>query len=505
MLTTLAGGACCAIASAQAAAGNGDQAADAAPVAPVDIPPLVVDEPARPWRVQSALGLPAWIAIEGDHRTRYEYLEGRFRAGRSGSDQGFFFRTRVKLTVSAAEGGVGGFGPEAVVEFVDTRQALADEGSAISSTAVNPAEIVQAFGRLRFGDDASPFGIESFVQAGRFTLDLGSGRLIARHNFRNAFQTYTGVLAGVDGARGERLRAFWTLPSLRRPGNLDALLDNSVALDEEDIDVQLFGVYARLPVLGEPQAREPGRLIAAAAAEAFAYGLLEDDSTGRPTRNRNLATLGGRIVTRPTPGYADAELEAAVQFGSSRLSTSSTDDLNHLAFYTHAEVGYTLATAGPDTDRGTRLALEFDFATGDGDPDDGDNGRFDQLFGSRRGDFGPTGTFGPFGASNVIAVGYRVETDPTERLSIDIGQRWYWLADSSDAWPFAGLQDPTGASGRTLGTLPEVRVRYELVPGSVQLEAGAAILFKGDFARNAPAAPDDDTSVFAYASTTVRF
>ena len=72
----------------------------AAPATPAPAPTNAAPsaEATKPWRLTTALGLPGWLDISGEQRTRYETLDGQFRRGLSGSDQGLFFRTRVKVT-----------------------------------------------------------------------------------------------------------------------------------------------------------------------------------------------------------------------------------------------------------------------------------------------------------------------------------------------------------------------------------------------------------------------
>ena len=66
-----------------------------------------------------------------------------------------------------------------------------------------------------------------------------------------------------------------------------------------------------------------------------------------------------------------------------------------------------------------------------------------------------------------------------------------------------GLSDPTGGSGRFLGQLAEIRIRHELVEGSVNLEFGLAHLFAGTFLEEAPGSDGED-STYVYATTVFK-
>jgi len=67
------------------------------------------------------------------------------------------------------------------------------------------------------------------------------------------------------------------------------------------------------------------------------------------------------------------------------------------------------------------------------------------------------------------------------------------------------MQDPTGASGAYLGTMPEVAVRFDAIPGNLTLEAGAAYFIKGRFATDAPGSPGDRDNLYVYFQTTLTF
>lgn len=80
-----------------------------------------------------------------------------------------------------------------------------------------------------------------------------------------------------------------------------------------------------------------------------------------------------------------------------------------------------------------------------------------------------------------------------------------WSADKVHFCVFPTLQIPTGNSGRYAGQQVEGRFRYWVVPGSIQINTGAAYLFKGDFLRNAPNAPQTGDTIYGYFSTTFFF
>lgn len=425
--------------------------------------------------------LPDPLSIRAVHRARYESLSDPFRfAGQEHVDL-VALRTlvhaRVRLPARITLG----------AELEDARAEEADDGL-LGTTIVNAAELLQAYVEVEREDSR---GGALRVRGGRLTMDVGSRRLVARNRYRNTINGFTGVDVEWTGASAQGhpiLRGFWALPVDRQPNRPSRLRDNAIVFDEESLDVQFWGLFAArdLPLVGR------GAL--------FVFGLHEQDAPDRPTRNRSLATPGFWIHRDPGVGRFDYQIEVAFQIGESRADGSSTRDLTHVAHFHHLEVGYTFGAPGAP-----RVVLQYDYASGDEDPDDGSNGRFDTLFGARRFDFGPTGIYGPFARSNVMSPGLRVQVRPHERLRAFAAYRLFWLAEAKDAWTTTGIQDPTGDAGRFLGGQLELRIRVDVVDEHLRLEAGYAHLFSGSFVENAPTARRRGDSDYVYTQATLSF
>jgi len=430
-------------------------------------PVCAAGEPA-PWRLDERLGTPAGLTLSGEHRTRVEGLGGQFRAGRSGGDQALAFRTLLKAELVLGRIAFTG-------EMMDSRATLVDEGSPLSTSLVNPLELLQAHVSLA-APDLLTSGSTTRLRAGRLTMDLGKRRLVARNRFRNTINGFTGLDLQWQGAGGRQLRAFYTLPVQRRIGG--SLLDPEPRFDSEDSEVQLWGLFFAGP--GLPWGSR---------GEVYLLGLHEDDAPGRATRNRELLTAGLRLYREPAPGHIDYELESMYQWGDSRASSAAALDLEHRAHFQHLELGYTFdAPARP------QLLFQFDYASGDDDPGDDENNRFDTLFGARRFDFGPTSQFGPFARANLVTPGMRLRFAPARALKGFVSFRGFWLADSDDAWTTAGIANPPGESETHIGTQLEARVRVAVLPRNLRLELGAAQLFAGDLMQ--AAGKDDSTYVY---------
>jgi hypothetical protein len=151
----------------------------------------------------------------------------------------------------------------------------------------------------------------------------------------------------------------------------------------------------------------------------------------------------------------DFEVEAAYQYGRSLGSSLGEESrsLDHRAHFEHIEIGYSFAGLWMP-----RLAAQLDYASGDRNPGDDQNNRFDSLYGSRGFDFGPTGIYGAFARSNLISPGYRVSVNPAPDVELMVAHRYFRLASKTDAWTSGGWQDLNGESGNDLGHQVEARV-----------------------------------------------
>mgnify|MGYP001165593003 CR=1 FL=1 len=441
------------------------------------------DQAATSWRLQQALGLPDWLTLSGMQRTRFESLDGQFRSSGAldGSDHVWAVRTTLRADVNY-------HGWLATGEVWDARQFESDDGSVVDTTIVNAAEMVQLFagyeGRSVFSE-----GDKASLIFGRHTMDLGSRRVVARNDFRNTTNTFLGFNARWESASKDSLQAFFTLPTRRLPSDFDALLDNDVELDDENRHVKFWGLYATF-----------AEALGKANAELYYLGLDEQDAHGLATANRSLSTVGGRLVQRPAKAHFDYEIEATYQFGDSRTGTSSNTDLDHEAYFAHLEGGYTF-----DHDWKPRTVLQFDYASGDDSPTDGENNRFDTLFGARRWEFGPTGILGFIARANVMTPGLRLVVNPRKDVELMLSHRPVFLASDTDAHTPSGVRDTSGGSGDHVGDFSELRLRWNVFPGNWMLEFGAAYAASGEFLNDAPNASGAGDTSYVYVQSLFTF
>lgn len=441
--------------------------------------PLLAALPVFVWTTPALAGEDG-LAISGSMRLRFEEIEGQPRAGFDSSDSLFNVRTQV-----LAEYRADGF--RAGAELFDSRAYGADPGTPISTNEVNALELVQAYIAT---DITEPFGKGSklSLMAGRFTLNLGSRRLVAADDYRNTTNGYTGLRADLSVPHGVKAVFIYTLPQQRRPDDSDGVRNNRVGIDHEGFDLVLWGgAVSKAKALGP------------ALAELSYFHLGEHDRPGRPTRDRSLDTFGGRIIREPETGQFDYEAEAFYQTGSISASLAPTAARQPVsASFIHADAGYSFP--GPWK---PRLSVEFDRASGD--RAGGRYGRFDTLFGMRRADLAPAGLYNAVGRTNIVTPGIRLEATPDKRWDWFAVYRAMWLASRTDAFSTTGVRDGSGRSGNFAGHQIEARVRYWVIPSRLRFEFDGLLLARGRFLQDAPNAPSGKWTRYTSFNLTASF
>jgi len=417
------------------------------------------------------------LELSGTMRLRYEGITNQPRTGANRDDDLVNLRTTLSASYDA--------GPVTLAaELWDSRVYGGDAGTPISTGEVNAFELVQAYVVADLGLGAT----RAKLRAGRFTLNIGSRRLIAADDYRNTTNGFTGLQADLAAPHGVTATLVYVLPQQRRPDDPESLRRNAVEFDNEGFDLVLWG-----GTMAKASASGPVTL------EASFYHLGERDTPNRPTRDRSLDTFGGRALRKPEARKADFELEALYQSGAiSASSASGAARVPVSAWFVHGNVGYTLPGGWKP-----RFALEYDRASGD--RPGGDYGRFDTLFGMRRGDLAPAGLYNAIGRANISALGLRAEAVPSKRVDWLLTYHALWLAERRDSFSTTGVRDASGRSGNFAGHQFDARLRWWVMPASLRFEADGVVLAKGRFLTDAPNAPPGGTTLYGSLNLTASF
>lgn len=434
------------------------------------------------WGFWAGFGLMCWagearaedgVHVSGSIRARFETIEGQARASVNASDQLPGMRTTLRVDWKS--------GPiQLVGEIYDSREWNANPGTPLTTNDVNVMEPAQAYIMANLGA-ALGKGTKTTVQAGRMMAGIGSRRLIASDDYRNSTNSYTGAIVTTTMAGGYTSTLLYLMPHLRLPDDGVSLRDNRFALDSENVNIALTGGLLAHQRKGSPFLSE---------ISYIRFG--ERDAPGRPTRDRSLNNIGLRASFDPRPGHVDGGFEGIYQWGNTSASTAANAaTLQVSASFLRAHLGYTWAGKWKP-----HLLFEFDRASGDGTS--GTYGRFDGLFGFRRGDLAPSGLYNAVGRANIASPGLRIEVTPSNRFDAFVGWRGLWLADSHDSFSTTNVRDITGRSGDFAGHQFDTRLRFWVVPKRLRFEFDGIYLARGRFLESAPNGRRGDTRYVSF-------
>jgi hypothetical protein len=419
--------------------------------------------------------------VSASHRSRYERLDPQYRAGFGGSDTVLALQTGVMLT---AERGRLSF----VGEIVDARAEWNDTDSFFNGV-VNTLEPVQTYVAWRL-DGALQAGSESSLRVGHMTIDIGKRRLLARSTFRQAFATFTGADWQWHGTAGNRAHAFYLAPMRIQPTAGAELRANEQELDRAARDTALYGGYYLFAPWRDRSQLE--------------LSFLTFDSTRGPGDGSGplaIDTLAARLFRPVARSGLNYELEIGLQRGNSTASAvAGAAQLAHRAYYAHAELGFAF-----DVPWQPNLLLQYDRASGDADPTDARNERFNPLFGERRFDTGPTSIYGPFQRSNLATPGLRLTFNPAPRWRNMLAYRDFRLAAKRDAWVGSGFRDATGQAGDSLGRQLEGSFAFTAIPERLVVETGFAYVRSGPYVEQLAGAAFRGNPRYFYAAITTSF
>ena len=400
-------------------------------------------EPPRYVRSLGDAGIPAlesayWLDVGLDFRTRYELRKGDFRREAAVLDTPVLLRTRAYLGLKEI---VDPF--RFTLEVEDARR----YGSQFprDSRDVNEVEPIQAFLELYFAH-ALGRNRPLSLKTGRMAFELLDRRLVARNEWRNTTNTFQGV----------RL----TLGQPRNDWQLDLMALQPLQLLPERVD---RGDRERWLFASVGQWRRWSRHV---TLQPFYFALVQ---RGREedTVDRDIHTGGLRAYGLVGDTGVDYDVQGIAQWGRHGAQ-------RHLAFAATGEVGYT----APLPTR-PRVAAFYGHASGDANPRDEMNNRFERLFGFAR----PWSSNDYFQMENVSNPKVILELSPTKALRIDTAWAAYWLASDTDRWNVAGVRDETGRSGSFVGQEVNARVRYRL-SDRIDANLGYAWFRPGEFARS---------------------
>jgi hypothetical protein len=442
----------------------------------------LVRHPQSRFHLDQALHVPDWLHLGLEFRTRYESFSQPIRKNEMTGGAQYSERTDVNVEAR--------YKPfKFHAEFLDARP-LYNYGVVVSNTMEDQNEVLQLYGSL-WTDNFLESGLPTELQIGKFTQAFGKIRLIARSLYSNAPYSFVGAHWSLGTLTDWQIRAFVMRPVLNQQTSPDTVNTHTNFYGLSYLDQRISWLHTELYAF----------YIAQQSLAQGTSGLDQEQTT--EGRVPNLTTLGFRVFQPPTKGAFDYEIESAYQFGRSALQPGSPP-LRTFAYFQHGELGYTF-----DLPWTPVIRLEYDYASGDKDPNDNHNGRFDPLFGTYTSSFTAAGIWTLFKRSNINSPGYFVSVEPMNDLHAFFKHRFWWLAQAKDEFQGANLQDPTGQAGTYLGSELDVRLAWTVSP-NLLLEGGWLYLIKGSYYSNLlkeglAGSPNDKNTDYVFLSMRLTF
>ena len=438
--------------------------------------------PQSPLHLDQLLHVPEWLHLGLDFRTRYEAYNQPVKKNETTGAAQFSERTDVQFGIH--------YKPfKFHVEFLDARP-LYNYGLTVSNRMENQNDLLQLYGSVA-SDNFLGSSLPTELQIGKFTQDFGRRRLIARSHYNNVPHSFVGAHWTLGTLKDWEVRAFVMRPVQNHQTSPDTVPSNTLFSGMSYLDQRLPWFHTELYVYYISQSEQV----------QGTTGINQDQST--QGQLADLYTPGFRLFKPEAKATFDYEIESIYQFGRSALNPGSPP-LTTFAYFQHAEVGYTFALPWTPS-----IRFKYDYASGDANPNDNQNGRFNTLFGVGNSELTHSGIWGLFKRSNLSSPGYVLSVEPQEGVRASFKQRFYWLAQSKDEFDGAGLQDSTGRAGNYLGSELDLRLSWT-VSSNLLLEGGWVYLVKGSYYSNlvnqgVAGAPNDKNTDYAFLSMRLFF
>lgn len=396
--------------------------------------------------------LPRWIGFEGEERLRYESNhDGNFKAG---NDDGYTLnRFRYQMDLQ----------PAAWFRFVSQVQ---DARPFSQSPPVGPPNENTWDLKLAYVQAGDPEKQWLSFRVGRQLINYNN-TIIANSEWRNQGRSYDGVAANLHYRR-YRLGLFGASAVITR--------DAGISRREKGNDV--YGAYGHVDDIFHDAVLEPFVLWRAQPAVAV-------ETPGVKAGKQSEKAYGLRLK-----GKFSSQLDYSIE-GIAERGSDGLDRIHAWGTTLGAAYRFDNFAVHP------RVFTQYDFASGDGQPNDGIHGTFDTMYPTAHDRFGITDQFG---WQNISAVRGGLTLEPHHRWTVTGQYMNLSLASATDgAYNTSGgliARDATGRSGTHIGEECDFYSWYEL-NGHVNVGAGVGHLMPGSFLSKLASGPSYNYSYFA--------
>jgi hypothetical protein len=380
-------------------------------------------------------------------------------------------------------------------QMQDVREAFSDRANIPGihgAEGDDEADLRQAYISL---GDAKRFPL--LLTVGRQSISYGDSRLVADSKWGNFGRTFDAIRLRFEEPH------FWIEGFAMRPVQI-----KRHEFDDSDSADNFGGVYFSTDFIGKQ-----------ATDLYFFYRDKDDNQPDLDPTNKidpqgtwngpaaRFATIGARVKSKPDGlnGW-DYTAEAAYEFGDLFLTDRNSQRFDLSAFALHVSGGYT----AKELLWKPRFGLEYDYASGDRNPNDGKSESFQNLFPSNHEKYG---FMDEFGWRNIHDARVQLNVKPIKKLDLEFDYHAFWLADTHDFWYRSNgistlrTKTPDGRDVRTIGASNfagheiDLTATYELNK-FVKFQTGYSHFFAGRYLADTGADSDAD---FGYFMTTFSF
>ena len=458
-------------------------------------PPRYVKQANKTWlKDYEAFKDLDWLDIGLDYRIRAENRDNDYRRKTDTIDESILLRTRAYVAIKDILDPL-----RFTLEVEDAQRNNSQFTRSFDTRDINKAEPIQAYLELYFknsilGKDDLGNERPISIKAGRQAFEYLDRRLFALNDWRNTTNNHQGIRATFGQKKND-----WQLDLLA----VKPVQRFTQELDEVNHSQDIYGAIFDWRRWSDVVTLQPYYYVFKQDGDKVKFnpnGALE---TAQNKIDRTIHTAGLRAFGVIGNTGFDYDGNYVRQWGNqdSRNTTGAFQaNLDHEAYAYNAEIGYS-----PKHSWKPRFSAFYGFASGDKNPSDRKNQRFDAPFGFAR----PWSNNDYFDMANIRAPKVRVEFEPQvswlESLKVDTGFSWYRLDSATDRWRGGDLRDQAGASGKDVGKEFDMRVRFP-INQFISANLGYAHFWAGDFTKTQTEKAEAnrrDNSDFLYAEFSI--
>lgn len=431
-------------------------------------------DPPRYVRRLSDIGVEAfkdinWLELGFESRMRYEHRHNDIRRIEGGNDDPIFLRNRAWIGIKDI------LDPfRFAVEFQDSR--IVNNRFVSTDQERNEYDLINAYGELYFkkglGTDDRGNDRPIRFRVGRMAYEATDRRFIARNEWRNTTNSFEGFRLNLGREANDWEADLFGMQPVRRL---------QTKFDEANDHLWFFGAIGTWRRWSDIVTIQPYYMGQKQTADPTGF-------TATNRLDREIHMPGFRAYGNVS-NWFDFDVSYNRQFGYT--GTNSIEAQGYTI-----ELGKTFNHAWKP-----RIGLFYGYASGDKNPNDNVDNRFDRFFGFAR----------PWSADhyviyeNLKAPKIRFEFSPTQKLGFEMGYGGYWLASGTDRMfdildgnISNTIKDPgfnrdrTGKSGDFGGHAFEGRIRYQAT-SRISTILGYTHFTAGEFVKNRIAATSCET------------